>query len=53
LLLPSTDDVGGFLTGLGFQGRHWLVPLLVPFLAGAVAFVATGAAAKRTLKELA
>jgi cell division transport system permease protein len=53
LLLPSTDDVGGFLTGLGFQGRHWLVPLLIPFLAGAVAFAATGAAAKRTLKELA
>ncbi|MBQ0805733.1 MULTISPECIES: ABC transporter permease [unclassified Sulfitobacter] len=53
LLLPSTDDAGGFLTGLGFQGWHWLVPLLIPFLAGAVAFAATGAAARRTLKELA
>ena len=53
LLLPSTSDAGGFLTGLGFQGWHWLVPLLIPFLAGAVAFAATGAAARRTLKELA
>lgn len=53
LLLPSTADAGNFLTGLGFQGWHWLVPLLIPFLAGAVAFVATGAAARRTLKELA
>lgn len=53
LLLPSTEDAGGFLTGLGFQGWHWLVPLLVPFLAGAVAFAATGAAARRTLKDLA
>jgi len=53
LLLPSTSDAGGFLTGLGFQGWHWLLPLLIPFLAGAVAFAATGAAARRTLKELA
>ncbi|SFS97481.1 cell division transport system permease protein [Sulfitobacter marinus] len=53
LLLPSSDDVGGFLTGLGFEGRDWLAPVLIPFLAGAVAFAATGAAAKRTLKELA
>ncbi len=53
LALPSTEDAGGFLTGLGFQGWHWVVPLLIPLLAGAVAFAATGAAARRTLKELA
>ena len=53
LLLPSTADAGGFLTGLGFQGWHWVVPLVIPFLSGGVAFAATGAAARRTLKELA
>lgn len=52
LLLPDASDAGGFLTGLGFQGWHWGVPLLVPLLAGAVAFGATGAAARRTLREL-
>ncbi len=52
LLMPDTSDAGGFLTGLGFQGWHWLVPLLIPPLTAAVAFGATGAAARRTLKEL-
>ena len=52
LLLPSASDAGSFLTGLGFQGWHWVLPLLIPLLAGIVAFVATGAAARRTLKEL-
>ncbi|MCO4848896.1 MAG: cell division protein FtsX [Yoonia sp.] len=50
-LLPSTDVAGGFLTGLGFQGWHWLWPLVIPPLAAAVAFVATRAAALGTLKE--
>ena len=52
LFLPDASDAGGFLTGLGFQGWHWLWPLLIPLLAGAVAFAATGAAARRTLREL-
>ncbi|NNK15622.1 MAG: cell division protein FtsX [Sulfitobacter sp.] len=52
LLLPDASDAGDFLTGLGFQGWHWLWPLLIPLLAGAVAFAATGAAARRTLREL-
>ncbi|MFK7836698.1 MAG: cell division protein FtsX [Sulfitobacter sp.] len=52
LLLPSASEAGGFLTGLGFQGAHWLWPFLIPPLTGAVAFVATGAAARRTLREL-
>lgn len=51
-LLPSTDTAGGFLTGLGFQGVGWLLPLTLPPLAGAVAFLATRACAFRKLKEL-
>lgn len=51
LLLPSADVAGGFLTGLGFQGVHWLWPFIIPPLAAAVAFFATRAAALRTLRE--
>jgi cell division transport system permease protein len=50
LLLPSADAAGGFLTGLGFQGRGWLAPLLVPPFAALVGFLATRAAALRTLR---
>lgn len=50
-MLPTTDVAGGFLTGLGFQGWHWLSPLFIPVAAAAVAFFATRAAALRTLKE--
>jgi cell division transport system permease protein len=49
-LLPSADAAGGFLTGLGFQGRGWLAPLLVPPFAALVGFLATRAAALRTLR---
>lgn len=49
--LPSADAAGGFLTGLGFQGLGWLAPLLLPPLAGGVAFAATRAAAFRKLRE--
>ncbi|KIN63659.1 Cell division permease protein FtsX [Sulfitobacter noctilucicola] len=52
LFLPSASEVGGFLTGLGFRGAHWILPLLIPPLAGAVAFAATRSAARRTLGEL-
>ncbi len=51
-LLPSASDEGGFLTGLGFQGLDWLWPLTVPLLAALVALLATGAAARRTLRRL-
>ncbi|THD76344.1 cell division protein FtsX [Thalassobius vesicularis] len=51
-VLPAAQDTAGFLTGLGFQGAHWLVPLFIPLLAGAVAFIATRAAARKTLREL-
>lgn len=52
LLLPSAQGAGGFLTGLGFQGfgAAWLA--VVPFAAAAVAFVATGVAARKSLSEL-
>jgi len=53
LFLPnSTDETASFLTGLGFKGLHWLMPLLIPPLAAAVAFVATRLAARRTLEGL-
>jgi cell division transport system permease protein len=52
LLLPSAQADGGFLTGLGFTGAGWLLPLVIPPLAATVAFVATHLAAARTLKEL-
>ncbi|MCP4205643.1 MAG: cell division protein FtsX [Shimia sp.] len=52
-LLPSVQESGGFLTGLGFQGMAWALLALIPPLAGAVAYLATGAAARRTLGELA
>lgn len=53
LLMPSGDDeTASFLTGLGFQGAHWLTPLLIPPLAAAVAFAATRLAARRTLEGL-
>jgi len=51
-LLPSAQDAGGFLTGLGFQGLGWLWPFALPPLAAAVAFLATRAAAFRKLREL-
>lgn len=51
-LLPQTDEAGGFLTGLGFQGAGWLLPLILPPLAAIVAFAATRFAAFRTLKGL-
>jgi len=51
-LLPQASAAGGFLTGLGFQGLHWLWPLSIPPLAGIVAFSATRVAALRTLKGL-
>lgn len=51
-LLPSPAEEGAFLTGLGFVGWHWILPLLIPPLAGIVAFWATRMAAFRTLSRL-
>ncbi|WP_323038547.1 cell division protein FtsX [Gemmobacter sp.] len=52
LLLPSADAAGGFLTGLGFQGWGWLVPLALPPVAALVAWAATRQAALSKLREL-
>jgi len=50
--LPVADAAGGFLTGLGFNGTGWLWPLILPPVAGLVAFSATRRAALAKLKEL-
>jgi cell division transport system permease protein len=50
--LPPADAAGAFLTGLGFQGAHWFLPLAVPPLAAVVALAATRAAAFRELRRL-
>ncbi|MBD9526258.1 FtsX-like permease family protein [Paracoccus sp. PAR01] len=50
--LPSVDEAGGFLTGLGFQGWGWLWPVLIPLAAGLIGFVATRSAALRMLREV-
>ncbi len=53
LLMPSGgDETASFLTGLGFQGWHWLLPFVLPPLAAVVAYIATRLAARRTLEEL-
>lgn len=48
-MLPGMDAAGGFLTGLGFQGWGWLLPLLIPVVAAVVGFLATRWAALRML----
>jgi cell division transport system permease protein len=52
LLLPSAQVGGGFLTGLGFQGWHWIWPFFIPVLAAGVAFAATRGAALKTLRDM-
>lgn len=52
LLLPGASSEASILTGLRFQGGHWLLPLLVPVLAAVVAFAATRYAAMRVLGGL-
>ncbi|MDB6176780.1 cell division protein FtsX [Paracoccus sp. Z330] len=51
-LLPDMQAAGGFLTGLGFQGWDWLLPLLIPVVAAAVGFFATRWAALRMLRSV-
>lgn len=52
VLMPGSGDTGAFLTGLRFQGGHWLLPFIIPVLAALVAFLATGFAARRVLEGL-
>ena len=54
LLLPGSGggtDGGNFLTGLGFSGAQWLLPFTIPPLAAIVAFLATRATARTTLRR--
>lgn len=51
-LLPSADAAGGFLTGLGFSGAGWFLPLALPLIAAIVAFAATRRAALMKLRGL-
>lgn len=51
-LLPAATEEGAFLTGLGFQGAAWLLPLAIPPMAAFTAFWATRIAAFRTLRGL-
>lgn len=54
LIMPSeTEATGALLTGIGFRGAGWIVPVLIPLLTGIVALVATTLAARKALKELA
>ncbi|PPB80540.1 cell division transport system permease protein [Albidovulum inexpectatum] len=52
-LLPGPAQEGaGFLSGLGFRGAEWLLPLVIPVVAAIVAFAATRAAARGALREV-
>ncbi|WP_299689014.1 FtsX-like permease family protein [uncultured Tateyamaria sp.] len=52
-LMPTgSADAPGLLTGIGFRGAGWLVPLMVPLVAGLVALLATNTAARRALGGL-
>lgn len=51
VILPRSDVAGGFLTGFGFSGPSWLLPLLIPLVAAISAFWATRAAALGRLRE--
>lgn len=50
--LPEPSDRDAFLTGIGFRGWSWILPLLIPPFCAIVAFLATRRAAFRTLNEV-
>lgn len=52
LVFVPSDTPSGFLSGLGFRGAEWLAPLAVPLVTACVAFLATGLAARRRLREI-
>ena len=49
-VLPDADET--FLTGLGFRGAGWLLPLLVPLVVAGAAFWATRTAALARLRGM-
>ncbi len=50
-LLPTSQGTS-LLTGFGFKGAGWALPILIPLLSAAVALVATAIAARRALRDL-
>ena len=50
--MPATGSAGMLLSGLGFFGLDWLLPLTIPPLAAIVAFAATRRAALHGLRRL-
>jgi cell division transport system permease protein len=49
--LPRGSEQGFFLAGIGLAGWQWLLPLLVPAAAGAVAWAAAALVARRGLRR--
>jgi len=52
MLMPSAGAGDSVLAGLGFRGAGWLVPLVIPLLAAAVALTSTILAARARLRSL-
>ncbi len=52
LAVPRTGAGGGLFEDLGFRGLEWLTPLILPPLAGAIAYGATRVTAARKLREM-
>jgi cell division transport system permease protein len=50
-MLPPTREEGFYLVGIGLQGWHWLLPVLAPPVAGALAWIATRVATRRQLRR--
>jgi hypothetical protein len=50
--MPSVDKSHGFLSGIELQGEGWIISLLLPFVFGVVAFVATVNAANQVLRKI-
>ena len=51
-VMPSVDKSHGFLSGIDLQGEGWIISLLLPFVFGVVAFVATVNAANQVLRKI-
>ncbi|TPE52485.1 cell division protein FtsX [Amaricoccus solimangrovi] len=49
--LPQASEQGFFLVGIGLQGWHWALPVLVPLIAGLVAWAVTRFATRASLRR--
>ena len=49
--LPASSEQGFFLAGIGLVGWTWALPLVVPFAAAALAWLAARQAARRSLRR--